>query len=295
MLYLIGSIVLTSYLTLCFKVVQKYHIEPFQAIMFNHFTCVITGSFFNGGFPIHRETFHEPWFKYALLMGAMFISIFNIVGFTAQKIGVAVASVANKLSLVIPFIFSVYLYNESITPLKIAGIVIALVAVVLTCVPAKLNGPETKNSGMSPFLLITVPAILFCSSGLLDTLIKFVEQHFLNVENYNNYLITAFAVAGSIGSVLLVILLLTGGQKFSYKSIIAGVCIGVPNYFSIWCLVKVLKANAGNSSAIIPINNMGIVLFSSVMAWVLFKEKLSAINWAGIILSLCAIALIAYV
>src|SRR5580692_2636528 len=115
MLYLLGSIVLTSYLTLCFKVIQKYHIEPFQAILFNHFSCVITGSFFNGGFPIHRETIHEPWFKYALLMGAMFISIFNIVGFTAQKIGVAVASVANKLSLVIPFVFSVYLYNEKIT------------------------------------------------------------------------------------------------------------------------------------------------------------------------------------
>jgi len=68
----------------------------------------------------------------------------------------------------------------------------------------------------------------------------------------------------------------------------------VPNYFSIWCLVKVLKANAGNSSAVIPVNNMGIVLFSSVMAWMLFKEKLSVINWAGIILSIGAIALIAY-
>jgi len=294
MLYLIGSIVLTSYLTLCFKVVQKYHIEPFQAIVFNHFTCVITGSFFNGGFPIHRETFHEPWFKYALLMGAMFITIFNIVGFTAQKIGVAVASVANKLSLVIPFLFSVYLYNEKITAFKIAGIIIALIAVVLTCVPANSNGAETKSRMLSPFLLIIVPAILFCSSGLLDTLIKFVEQHFLNEENYNNYLITAFAVAGSIGSVLLVFLLLTGRQKFSSRSIIAGICIGVPNYFSIWCLVKVLKANAGNSSAVIPVNNMGIVLFSSVMAWMLFKEKLSVINWAGIILSIGAIALIAY-
>lgn len=294
MLYLIGSIVLTSYLTLCFKVVQKYHIEPFQAIMFNHFTCVITGSFFNGGSPINRETFHEPWFKYALLMGAMFISIFNIVGFTAQKIGVAVASVANKLSLVIPFIFSIYLYHEKITAFKIAGIIIALIAVALTCVPAKLNEPEAKSSRLNPLLLIIVPAVLFCSSGLLDTLIKFVEQHFLNEENYNNYLITAFAVAGSIGLVLLFVLLLTGRQKFSYKSIVAGICIGIPNYFSIWCLVKVLKANAGNSSAVIPINNMCIVLFSSVMAWMLFKEKLSAINWAGIILSLGAIALIAY-
>jgi len=39
---------------------------------------------------------------------------------------------------------------------------------------------------------------------------------------------------------------------------------------------------------------MGIVLFSTVVAWIAFKEKLSLINWIGVILSLGAIALIAY-
>lgn len=263
--------------------------------MFNHFTCIVTGCFFNGSTPFHESTFHEPWFKYALLMGVMFISIFNIVGFTTQKIGVAVASVANKLSLVIPFCFSVYLYSEKISALKIIGIVVALMSIVLTCLPARSNNQEAKASKIKPLLLILVPAVLFFSSGLLDTLIKYVEQGFLNNKNsYNQYMITAFASAGIIGSIVLAFLLLTGKQKFSYKSIIAGVCIGFPNYFSIWCLVKVLKSNAGNSSAIIPINNMGIVLFSSVTAWLIFKERLSAINWIGIILSLGAIALIAY-
>ena len=39
---------------------------------------------------------------------------------------------------------------------------------------------------------------------------------------------------------------------------------------------------------------MGIVLFSAVAAWLLFKEKLSLINWVGIVLSIVAIALIAF-
>lgn len=58
--------------------------------------------------------------------------------------------------------------------------------------------------------------------------------------------------------------------------------------------MRVLKQYSDNSSAIIPVNNMGIVLFSTVAAWALFKEKLSVINWAGIFLSSFAIALIAY-
>jgi multidrug transporter EmrE-like cation transporter len=36
------------------------------------------------------------------------------------------------------------------------------------------------------------------------------------------------------------------------------------------------------------------VLFSAVAAWAIFKEKLSMINWLGIILAVAAIALIAY-
>jgi len=92
----------------------------------------------------------------------------------------------------------------------------------------------------------------------------------------------------------LAIQIATGKQKFSGKALLAGIIIGVPNYFSIWCLGKVITAYQGNSSAIIPVNNMGIVLFSAVAAWAIFKEKLSLVNWVGIILACAAIALIAY-
>jgi drug/metabolite transporter (DMT)-like permease len=44
---------------------------------------------------------------------------------------------------------------------------------------------------------------------------------------------------------------------------------------------------------IIPINNMGIVLFSAIVAWLVFKEKLTRTNWFGIALSIAAILMIA--
>src|SRR6478735_3961515 len=131
MIYLFGSILFSAYLTLSFKVLQRLRINTLQAIVFNYIACVCTGSVVNGSFPINKENISAPWFVWALLMGAMFISIFNVIGFTTQKLGVAVASVANKLSMVIPFVFSIYLYHETSAVLKIAGIVVALVAVVL--------------------------------------------------------------------------------------------------------------------------------------------------------------------
>ncbi len=290
MLYLIGSIILTSYLTLAFKVCEKYHINIFQAIVFNYITCVITGSVVNGYFPVNAAAMATPWFRWACVMGVMFVSIFTIIGITAQKIGVAVASVANKLSLIIPVVLSVYLYGETVAGWKLAGVVLALIAVILTCYPSEKNEKGKANNRLKYLL----PVVLFIGSGLLDALINHVQQQYVNEENSNAYLVSGFLSAAVIGSLVLSWQIMSGRTQFVWKNLFAGVIIGVPNYFSIWCLVRFLKISPWESSASIPVNNMGIVLFSSVAAWLLFKEKLSFINWAGIFLSLLAIYLIAF-
>ena len=292
MFYLIGSIVLTSYLTLAFKVCEKYNVNIFQAIVFNYITCVITGSFVNGAFPVNAKVIATPWFPWACIMGVLFVSIFNIVGLTAQRISVAVASVANKLSLIIPVVLSVYLYNETVEGWKLAGVLLALVAVGLTCYQSKKQG--TKKEKTARKWEYFLPFILFVGSGLLDALINHVQKQYVTEENKNAYLISGFLSAAVIGSGLLIIQYSRGRQKFALKHLLAGIIIGIPNYFSIWCLVRFLKESPWQSSASIPVNNMGIVLFSSIVAWLLFKERLSRINWTGIILSLIAIYLIAF-
>ncbi len=290
MMYLIGSIVLTSYLTLSFKACEKYGVNVFQAIVFNYITCVITGSIVNGSFPIHAENIQTPWFGWAMIMGAMFVSIFNIVAITAQKNGVAVASVANKLSLIIPVVLSVYLYNETVAGWKAMGVVLALIAVVLTCYTNTEKGHATQKSKW----LYLLPLVLFISSGLLDALINHVQLTYVTAENNNDYLVSSFFSAATIGSLILLIQLIRRKQQFVWKNLLAGILIGIPNYFSIWCLVHFLQESPWQTSASIPVNNMGIVLFSAVVAWLLFKERLTKINWIGILLSLVAIYLIAF-
>ncbi|MBC7848966.1 MAG: DMT family transporter [Chitinophagaceae bacterium] len=290
MIFLIGSIILTSYLVLSFKLVDRLKLNILQVIVFNYITCVITGSIFNGKFPLGNSVINSPWIIWALVMGAFFILLFNVVGLTTKYMGVAVASVAYKLSLIIPFLFSVFFYSEPVTGLKITGIVLALVAVFLTCWKPSSGENQPKKSLATALL----PLILFVGSGLLDTMIKYVEATFLNESNKNDYLVTAFSVAALIGIVWVGVQFATGKQRFSWKALALGISIGIPNYFSIWFLVRALKEYSESSSVVIPVNNMGIVLFSTVIAWIVFKEKLSAMNWSGVFLSLVAIALIAY-
>jgi drug/metabolite transporter (DMT)-like permease len=224
-------------------------------------------------------------------MGLVFILLFNIIAFTAHRIGVAVASVSNKLSLVIPVLLAIYLYDERLTTLKIAGIVLALLAVLFTCWPHKDISGSSIHSAHG--WLLMVPLILFLGSGMLDTMIKYVEHHYLDGINNDNYFITAFAMAGIMGSILLLVQVVAGKQTIDFRAIPAGILIGIPNYFSLWTLVKVLSANPGNSSTIFPIVNIGIVLFSTMAALVLFREKLSKLNWIGVGLAVVAIWLMA--
>jgi drug/metabolite transporter (DMT)-like permease len=187
-------------------------------------------------------------------------------------------------------LFSLVYYSEPYTIWKIGGVALALTAVVLTSYPSDKK-QSAKNVG---WILWLAPFVLFAGSGMLDAMIKFVEQAFVTETNQDAYLITAFLSAAVIGSIVLTIQLVSGKQKFDPRAIFAGLAIGIPNYFSIWCLINALKGYTGKSSAVIPINNMGIVLISAVVAWLVFKEKMSWINWTGILLSLAAIALIAF-
>lgn len=294
MIYLIGSIVLTSYLTLAFKACEKFNVAIFPAIVFNYITCVITGSIVNGAFPINAGVVDTAWFRWACLMGVLFISIFNLIGITAQKNGVAVASVATKLSLIIPVVLSVYLYNETVTGWKLVGVVLALFAVVLTCFPANnIQQSEHKKNKLNSIAYL-IPLILFLGSGLLDALINHVQINYVNNENNNAYLISGFFSAAIIGLLILLTQYISKKRRFEWKELFAGVIIGVPNYFSIWCLIHFLKQSPWETSASIPMNNMGIVLFSTLAAAILFKEKLSLVNKMGVLLAAVAILLIAF-
>lgn len=290
MFYLAICILCTTYLGIFFKVSARLGLDRQQVIVFNYLTCVVTGFLMQQTPMPFSDTLKSSWIYWALIMGIGFITLFNLIAFSTQQIGMAITSVAYKLSLVIPFIFSVFLFREDVSLLKWLGIVLAVFAVILTCYP---GANRTRNNGNRGLLYFLVPLIIFVGSGLLDAIIKYIEHYFLDGSNNDSFLTTAFGFAAFCGTLVLLINLLRKKTVLQPATIIAGILLGVPNYFSIWCLVQALKSFPGASSFIIPFNNMAVVFLSAIIAWFFFHEKLSRINWAGIILALISILLIA--
>lgn len=285
MIYLLLTILLNTIIFVLFKLFPKYNINTLQAIAVNYITCVVTGSLFLGRFPIGSESIQQPWFLWAMLMGGMYISIFNFIAYCTRHFGVTTASVANKLSLVIPVLFSVTMYGEKLSILNILGILIAFPAVYMT------TKAGDEKADMHGFLL---PALLFLCSGILDAMTKYVgATHLADVEQQAVYPTHVFAVAASAGVIIAIVLIWQGKARLELKNIIAGILLGVPNYFSIYYLIRFLNDKFMPSSLAIAINNIGIVLSSALLAILIFKEHLTKVRIWGLVLSVIAILLIA--
>lgn len=289
MIYLLLTVLLNALLAVIFKLFPRYKIDTLQAIVFNYWVCVITGSLFLGEFPIGVQSLTQAWFPFALLMGFGFIMVFNLFGYCTKSEGITTATVANKLSLVIPVIFSVFLYSESLSLVHILGILIAFPAVYLAASSAEVKTDDGQKSFHFGWT-----ALLFLGSGLLDTAMKYVQQkHLESPASQAIYTIHVFAVAGCIGSLILLYLLFTKRVILSFRNLLGGIALGIPNYFSIYFMIRMLNSNFLKSSALIPLSNVGVLFASSLFALLLFKEKFSPKRWIGLVLSVVVITLLA--
>jgi drug/metabolite transporter (DMT)-like permease len=280
-------VLLNALLATLFKLFTRFKVDNFQAIVVNYWVCVLTGSAFMGHFPVSLQSVHEDWIGICLLMGAGFIFIFNLFAYCTRKEGITAATVANKLSLVIPVIFSIFLYSERPGLLHWLGIFLAFPAVYLASLPS--NKAATKRNGGLVWIVL-----LFLGSGLLDTAMKFAEQRYLHsTESQGVYTIHLFFVAGSIGTLLLLVMLISGRATLAWRNILGGIVLGVPNYFSIYFMIRMLNTNFIKSSAMIPLSNVGVLVASSVIAMLFFGERPSKQNKLGLAFALLVIALLA--
>ncbi|WP_299255038.1 EamA family transporter [uncultured Lacinutrix sp.] len=284
MIYLLLSILASTLIFVIFTLFGKYKINTLQAIVVNYFTAFITGVLSSTETISFNKVINEDWIYGAIFLGFLFISIFNIMALTAQRNGLSVASVASKMSVVIPIVFGIYAYNESLTIIKTIGILLALFAVYLTSVKAKTGKVSLKN--------LWLPILLFFGSGTIDTTIKYIETSYVSENGIPIFSATIFAIAGIIGIVILSAKAMTGKIKFDYRSIFGGIILGIVNYYSIYMLLKALQVDSFESSSIFTINNVAIVMLSTILGLLFFKEKLSLKNWFGIAIAIFSIVLV---
>jgi drug/metabolite transporter (DMT)-like permease len=283
---LILSIVASTLIFVVFKLFDRFKVNIFQAIVVNYLVACSCGLLLYSGDVKFGEISSAPWFYYTMGLGCLFIIVFNLMAITTQRSGLSVVSVATKMSLVIPILFGLLYYKESLGLYKLIGISLALIAVYLASIKSK-NGFKIRRGD---FLL---PLLVFLGSGIIDTGIKFLEESYVSENEVPIFSATIFGTASVIGIVIILIQQVRGKFKFDLRNIIGGFVLGITNYFSVYFLVHALRSDLYDSSGIFTVNNVAIVTMSTLIGIALFKEKLLIKNWLGIILAVISIFMIA--
>ncbi len=280
MTYLVLSILFSTLTVSFFKVFERKNVDTFQAIVFNYLGCSILGNLLADVTIFNLPFYSTPWFGFSIVLGFLFISIFYAIAKTAQTISVAASMVAAKLSVVLPVIFAVFLYHESLGLFQILGIILSFFSVAL------ISGQSQANTNYKNLVL---PAIVFLGSGAIDTLLNYVEQNFIPQYDAAHIITTVFFMAFLVGVSFLAIQIVQRKTKFAWTNAAWGLVLGLPNYFSMYYLLKTLEVFKG--SYIFPVNNIGIVGASTLLAFLFFKEKLSRLKVIGLGLAIIAIIL----
>lgn len=288
MIYLILSILCSTAIVLLFKTLGVAKIQVFPTICLNYLICVICAWITEGEMPLNQSSIQEPWFPYALFLGVIFITGFNITAMTVQIFSVTVAAVMQKMSLVLTVLYTIVFYQEAVNFFKITGILLALVAIIL------INWPEKPIQGtrkVRKWHWYLFPAYTLLSSALIEIIFFRVEKMTGNGADLG-FIALIFGIAGLIGNAVLIFGLIRGKIRFGWKEVAAGSTLGVINFGSIYYLLKVIGVG-WEGSVVFPINNVSIITLSTIIAILFFKEKLLKINSLGLAFAVVAIAFIA--
>jgi drug/metabolite transporter (DMT)-like permease len=284
MMYLVLSMLSSAAIMVVFKLFERYRIVTLDAIVVNYGVAAgLSFALDPSGIGMH-EAIHEAWFGNALIMGVLFISLFNVIGLSAQRIGVSVTTVANKMSLVIPVLYAILFLGESWGFFKIAGLIVALVAVLLS----------TRKSKQEPIdrRYMSFPLIVFIGSGFIDAFFKYNQVHTLGNNGLEPFTGWIFLTAGTLGLLVWIYRFVFLKKLPARNAVLGGIMLGIPNYFSVYFLLKALSMDGLESSVVIPINNMAIVALGAIAGVLLFQEKLNRWNYIGIGLCFVSILLI---
>jgi drug/metabolite transporter (DMT)-like permease len=274
----------TTMLFVIFKFFSRYRIENLQAITVNYMVAGTLGILLSGRDLPSAESLNEAWFWGAVLMGGFFIIMFSLIALSSQRVGVAITSVANKMSLVIPVIAGVLFFDESLGGARLLGVMLALASVIMAVWPRKDPQFDPKD--------LYLPVLIFFGSGALDTFLNYMREYRMQEEHFAHFSAMLFFVSALFGTLAIAVRALHHRVDFERKSIIAGIALGIPNYFSIYFLLRALNLPDLESTVVFPVVNTGIVLLSTLVALLLFGERPSKINLAGVALAAVSIYLI---
>ncbi|MEX2601646.1 MAG: hypothetical protein WD355_08365 [Balneolaceae bacterium] len=260
--------------------VKGFHI--FRVLTVNY-TVAATLAFllFNAPVPVVMAGWPLSLPVLILLTGTLFFLNYLVFSKSVYYNGLGVSVASMRLSLILPVLLSVIWYQEFLNPLQWTGIFLVF-CVLWLLLPEKPDRPKTLHHHYPGLLLL-----LFLMTGVGDASLKIYESDFSSLLSLWPFLGSVFFVSACVGTLYLAI-----RREWSITSgeLVAGISIGIPNLFSVYFLVEALALLQGG--VVYSLVNLFTVFGAAVLGLFYWSDRLSTLQWCGLVLSVVAICLI---
>ncbi|SKB34386.1 DMT family transporter [Daejeonella lutea] len=279
MIYIILSICCSVFVSVLLKLAKRYAIDTRQAILWNYSIAAgLTYIIYDPVMPPLGGSLLPAY----VILGILLPSLFVILALSIRYTGIVKTDVAQRLSLFIPVLAAFLFFGEQHSTLKIAGIVLAFVAIICSV-------PWQKNEGGTTSYWV-YPLAVFIGMGVIDVLFKQIAKTV--AVPFTSSLLVVFIMAFTISAIYLSTLYIAGKIKFALINVLCGWILGIANFGNILFYLKAHQALASQPSLVFSAMNIGVIVLGSLVGVLIFHEKLSKINYLGVLLALISIVLI---
>ena len=280
MIYIVLSVFCSVVVAVLLKLAKRYEISIIQAVTVNYFTA-LTLCFLFFKPEVNLLSSSAPWPIY-IALAILLPSIFLVLAASVKNLGIVKTDIAQRLSLFIPILAAYFIFREGFNQYKLIGLGIGFLAILLTFI----RKPDQENKSNNWIY----PIVVFIGFGVIDVLFKQIALY--KSLPYTTSLFTVFAMAFIVSTAIVIYLVITKKTKLQLVNLACGLILGFFNFGNILFYMKAHKALSENPSTVFAAMNLGVIVVGSLVGIVVFKEKLSKLNYIGIILALVAVIFI---
>lgn len=284
MLYIIFSVFCSVIVSVILKLLPRWQIDVKQAITGNYLVAGSLAFLLLSPQPQQLfETSNSNAWLILLALAVLLPSIFLALARSVASVGIIKTDAAQRLSLILPLLAAFTLFGEQLNWLKGLGIALGLLAISFIVIR-----PNKEEQGTAGSLFW--PLSVFIGFGAIDILFKKMAQ--IAHIPFTTVLFGTFALAFLLSGIYMAFEFYRQNSQWQNKNILAALILGLFNFGNIYSYLLAHRKLHQDPALVFSSMNIGVIALAAVIGLVLFKERLSRLNFVGIALAILAVAIL---
>lgn len=284
MTYLLISVVCSVLVSVLLKLMQRRGIDTAQAITWNYLAASLLCLWLLDP-PLAALAAGDAPVPALVALALLLPGIFLALAASVKAAGIVRTDVAQRLSLVLSLLAAFLWFGERADALKIAGLLLGIVAVV--CLVVREDAAHDGTRGWPRWSL---PLLVLLGYASVDVLLKHISAA---GTPFAASLQVAFAAAFVLMAALQAVRWRRQRVAMTAPALLSGLLLGAINFGNILFYVKAHRALPDSPAVVFSMMNIGVVVLGTAVGTLVFGERLSRLNLLAIPLAIAAIGLIA--